>query len=418
MIKTSWIQQASELFLTICPNHDASKTYQISCVHDNVPSMLIAYNRCIVRIKHSALTTDKMTSTQMSHITSVESFSKSTGKMTEDYLYTDKSNPIQPVAEDTAVNCLVGVNRISNPSSDFIPLNILSTFHFVAFNDNTMYLIDKNKKTAGWRKTRNATEDAVAAMPTTWYTFIGSPLAGQYNVGFTMQSGIFVAVLQHKTLPITAWVPLNYLTEPCDINFTMNNAMFSIVGAGDRNEPYKYKQFIKGDSTMQPLTDVINQLGITERKEATQQPVSSIIPSTVVEKISTVSTPVPTNVQEPVAEIQETTEPVAEVVEQPATTEAPADTTENQKTPADTTDNQKAPATAAELIQELTETIDAFVGAYNDVVKQLPKKLKAINKALAAEAKSKALDPKTTKYIEELEADRAMLKKIKGTLGI
>lgn len=407
MIKTSWIQQASELFLTICPKYDASKTYQISCVHDGVPSMLIAYNRCIVRIKHSALPTDKMTSTQMSHITSVESFSKSTGKMTDDYLYTDKLNPIQPVAGETAANCLVGVNRISNPSSELIPLNILSPFNFVAFNNNIMYLIDKNNETAGWRRTVNVCEDAIAAMPVSWHTFISSSMAESYSVGFTMQSGIFVAVLQHKTLPITAWIPLNYLTEPCDIHFSLNNKLVSIVGAGDRNEPYKYKQF-KGEDNMQPLTDVISQLGITERKEATQQPVSSIIPSTVAEKVSTVASPVTTNVQEPVAEVQETPAPVVEVAEQPETTEAPADTNENTKTP----------ATAAELIQELTETIDAFVGAYNDVVKQLPKKLKAINKAMAAEAKSKALDPKTAKYIEELEADRAMLKKIKGTLGI
>ena len=408
MIKTEWIKQAVELFLTVCPVYDTAKVYQLSCIHDGDPSMLIAYNRCIIRIKHSGLTSDKLPEIKMSHISDLSSFMAGTGKMSTDYLYTDNRNPVQYIEGETAINCLLGVNRISNPSSELIPMSILSPFDFVAFNNGLLYLIDTKKGAANWRKAKSVCDDAVAAMPSAWHKFTGSDLARYYKVGFTIQSGIFVAVLQHEKMPITAWVPLNFLTEPQDITFSVNGENIKITGTGDREKPYKYEQFIKGEVNMVPLTDVINQLGITEHKEANQQPVSSIIPSTVAEKVSTVATPVPTNTQELVEEIPETTAPAAEVVEQPGTTEAPAEATEAPKTP----------ATAAELIQELTETIDAFVGAYNDVIKQLPKKLKAINKAMAAEAKSKTLDPKTEKYIEELEADRAMLKKIKGTLGI
>jgi ABC-type hemin transport system substrate-binding protein len=66
------------------------------------------------------------------------------------------------------------------------------------------------------------------------------------------------------------------------------------------------------------------------------------------------------------------------------------------------------------MLQELAEEIDSIV----PLVKQWPKKVKAINKVFAAEAKARALDPKVAKRLEDLEADSAKLKKILSTLGM
>jgi hypothetical protein len=162
----------------------------------------------------------------------------------------------------------------------------------VLTNNGRLFTIARRAGTANWMRCSNNLPDVLAAADCLEY-FFQNDIKNNYDVGFVVcDNNMFVATFKHKTLPVTAWVPLIYFTSSIDLRFRLNGNNYQVTGFGDREKPYKYDE-LKGEQEMEAnltsLADLSKQLGLKENLNNVAAPATaSIIPAAVVETVTPV----------------------------------------------------------------------------------------------------------------------------------
>lgn len=409
MVKADWVSVAASLYKAVTDPTKTPPIYQVQCVHSGASCLFLASNRCIVRIEHSGNTEPVSTAAyRISNINSIGE-SSSNGSI-KGGLYKNNDNPLVEADAGVVERILIGFERFCWCEPQTVSADILTTFDTVLTHNGKLFTINRSSKKASWIRCDDDTENVIAAADVL-LPFFNSDMKADYDIGFVVGSeNIVVSVIKHKTLPITAFVPLIYIVGEFDLSFRTNTGEYSVTGFGDKEKPYLYKELKeKGENKMEglpTLTALSQQLGLKEN--INNVPVTETKPSFVTPQVAEAVV---------AQQAKEQLEAPAPVVETPTVNAVEKEEHVVAETQQEPTEQPKQ-LTAIEMLQELAEEIDSLINLNNTIVKQWPKKVKAINKAFAAEAKARALDPKVAKRLEELEADSAKLKKILSTLGM
>lgn len=414
-MRVQWIKDAAAFMCAALGDKTNEATvYQLNCMYGNVPSLFLASNKCLVQIQDDREWSDGDLTT-ISQLTDTASIAAATTKGTLAYnMYTDAKNPFKACDEGILDKVFLGINRFCSNAVEYVDASLFSSFDTIIINADKLFAVDRHKKTATWLALTTPCDEAIAAADPV-IQLLADDVINNYDIGFVSSGDIVVAAFKHKKLPIKAWIPLIYFSVPMELEFNLNGKTYEVTGFGDKTKPYAYEHLKeKGESKMaelKSLADISAQLGIVEKKADTvaQETKPLVNPDVAAAVCTQVAAPV-----EPVVETPAFAEPAPvepePVVQEPADTGAAPVAQESVEPPKQ--------QTAIEMLQELAEEIDSLINLNNTLVKQWPKKVKAINRALAAESKARALDPKIAKRLEDLEADSAKLKKIMSTLGL